>query len=464
LVNNKELELISIYHSSLKKNYDSGVSAMELYNINQFAVDQVVVIGEYGNPGSEIIKTHAATAPTGGIVTFAANTTKPHSKDTPIYIYEFDQVEFSHAETLEGAKSVLGAIQTLDPTSDKMAYNDTSNTTGYYFTRYKNSITSNFSDYSDGVPYSGLPMNTVGYAIDTAMNELDARFSDVLTFGKLIGVSKQMLRLVRGKLKAWSKYQEYDHVAGTTEMGVYKIAVPSTLYDKNSNRSILNIRIGGEAGLLTGVDRDEFLANKDEAVDTTVATQAEISDTSLVLTDTSDLSDSGAVDVYVSGTKYSITYTTNTRSTNTLSGIETDQITVQLPAASQAWQNPEEGLPSVYNISDGYLYLWPMVSSAFAGRNILSDFYTDIEDIDSQMDIILGTKFDMLIPYLKFKIRAFTENNGKENLKDPSYLEFRELLNDARNNDLGAEQQGFRPRVRNVRDIRDTNSNHLPRI
>jgi len=80
------------------------------------------------------------------------------------------------------------------------------------------------------------------------------------------------------------------------------------------------------------------------------------------------------------------------------------------------------------------------------------------------MDIILGTKFDMLIPYLKFKIRAFTENNGKENLKDPSYLEFRELLNDARNNDLGAEQQGFRPRVRNVRDIRDTNSNHLPRI
>lgn len=460
IVNNKELELISLYHSSLKKDYAAGVSAAELYNINQFAVDLIIVIGEYGNPGSELIKTHASTAPTGSTITFAANTTKPHAKDTPVYIYEFDQVEFSHAADLSGAKSVLGSIQTLDPTTDKMAYNDTANSAGYYFTRYKNSITSVFSDYSDGVPYSGLPINTVGYAIDTAMNELDAKFSEVLTFGKLIGTARQMLRLVRGKMKAWAKYQEYDYVSGTTEMGVNKIAVPTTLYDKNSNRSVLNVRIGGQSSPLNKIDRDEFIMRLDEAVNTTVATQAEIAATSLVLTDTSDLEDSGAVNVYVSGVKYTITYATNTRSINTLSGIETDQITVVLPVASQVWQNGEEGIPTDYNISDGYLYFWPMVSSSFVGRNIVMDFYTDIEDIDSQMDVILGTKFDMLIPYLKWKIRTFTENNGKEDLKDPSLAEFRELLNDAKANDGGAESEGFHPRTRNVRSQRDSASNH----
>ena len=66
----------------------------------------------------------------------------------------------------------------------------------------------------------------------------------------------------------------------------------------------------------------------------------------------------------------------------------------------------------------------------------------------------------MLIPYLKWKIRAFTENNGKEDMKDPSLAEFRELLKDAQANDGGAEVQGFYPRSRNVRSQRDNVSNH----
>ena len=53
----------------------------------------------------------------------------------------------------------------------------------------------------------------------------------------------------------------------------------------------------------------------------------------------------------------------------------------------------------------------------------------------------------MLIPYLKFKIRSVTENNGKEDLKDPSYAEFRELLQDAIKNDGSAEIDSFRPRA-----------------
>lgn len=460
MVSNKELDLIAIYHSSLKKDYASGVSAVEIYNINQFAINQIVLIGEYGNEGSEIIKTHAATAPTGNTVTFASNTTKPHPKDTPIYIYAFDQVEFSHADTLAGSKTVLGSIQNLDPTQDEMGLNDTANTTGYYFTRYKNSITSVFSDYSDAIPYSGMPINTVGYAIDTAMNELDAKFSDTLTFTKLIGAARQMLRLVRGKMKAWAKYQEYDYIAGTISQGVRRIAVPTTLYDKNSNRSVLNVRIGNNDISLTPVDRDEYLRRVGEAKYTEVATQAEIAATSLVLDDTSDLDDSGSVDVYVSGTKYTITYTTNTRSTNTLSGIATDQITVALAVDSPTWQDVEAGMPESFNVSDGYIYFWPMISDEYEGRNVIMDFYTDIEDIDSQMDVILGTKFDMLIPYLKWKIRAFTENNGKEDMKDPSLAEFRELLNDAKANDGGAEVQGFYPRSRNVRSQRDSVSNH----
>lgn len=459
IVNSKELE-ISRYKSSLKTDYAAGVSAVTVYSISQFAVNQILLIGEFGTKGSEFIKTHGSTAPTGFTVTLASATTKPHSKDAPVSIWSFDQIEFSYSATLAGSKSVLGSLTSLDPEQDEMIYEDTTHTTGYYFTRYKNSITGIFSDYSDGVPYTGLPTNTVGYAIDAAMNELGQEFTDKLTFGMLIGFAKQMLRLVRGKLKAWSKYEEYDYNVGAVSMGVRRYAMPATVYDQNSNRSILNLRIGN-ATPLTYMDRSEYLQATNEASYTDVATEPTIGATSLVLTDTSDLEDSGSVDVYVSGTKYTVEYTTNTRSTNTLSGIAasgTGSITYAFPVASPVWQGVEEGTVTYYSVWDGYIYPWPMITSDFEGKNMTMDFYTDIEDIDSQMDVILGTKFDMLIPYLKFKIRAVTENNGKEDLKDPSYQEFRELLTDAMKNDFSAEVDSFRPRGAVVYGGRKSNS------
>ncbi len=443
-VNPKEISF-SRYHSSLKIDYASGVSAITVYSISQFAINLVLLIGEYGNEGSEIIKTHASTAPTGFTITLASSTTKSHSKDTPVYIIDYDQIEFSHADTLTGGKTLLGSSPyAIDPEEDEMHYNDTTSTSGYYFTRYKNSITSDYSDYSDAIPYDGLPVNTVGYAIDTAMNELSARFTEKLTFGMLIGFAIQMLHLVRGKLKSWSKYQEFDYNVGTMSQGVRRYAMPSTIYDPNSNRSILNLRVGKEFPI-TYIDRSEYLQATEGTAYTEVATEAAVSATSLVLDDTSDLPDSGSIDVYVSGTKYTIEYTDNTKSTNTLT-VGSDQITVILPVDSPVWYGVEENDPQYYSVWDGYIYPWPMITSTYEGENLTMDFNTDIETIDSQMDYIYGTKFDMLIPYLKWKIRAIVENSGKEDLKDLSYQEFRELLADSLKNDYLAEIDSFQPR------------------
>lgn len=437
------------YYSNLKDDYASGVSSITVYSVSQFAVNQILLIGEFGSEGAEIIKTHAATAPSGFTITLATTTVKPHSKDTPVYILPFDKIEFSHASTLTGSKSLLGSSPyTIDPEQDEMYYEDTSNTSGYYFTRYYNSITSVYSDYSDGIPYAGLPNNTVGYAIDTAMNELRQPFTEKLTFPMMIGFLKQMLKLIRGKMKSWNRYTEYDYNFGTVSRGVRRIAAPSTMYDQFSNKSIKSLRIGNKLPL-TPIDRDEYIQKTEGATYTEVATQALAADTSLVLDDTSDLEDSGSIDVYVSDTKYTITYTANTRSTNTLSGIPasgTGAITVTLPVDTPVWQGIDESEPEFFSVQDGYIYFWPMPTSAYVGRNITGDFLTDIEDIDSQTDVLTGVKFDCAIPYLKYKIRAITENNGVENLKDPSYQEFRELLQDAIKNESLPESYAFRPR------------------
>lgn len=490
-VNNKEL-VLNRYHSNLKIDYTSGISAITVYSISQFAVNQILCIGEFGSEGSEIIQTHATTSPTGFTITLASATTKPHHKDCPVYIIAYDQIEFSN-----GAKTVL-VTSNIDPEMDVMTYEDSVNTSGYYFTRYVNSIGPTYSDYSDGVPFTGFPTNTVGYAIDTAMNELDAKFSEKLTYSMCIGFAKQMLALVRGKLKKWSKYQKYNEPIETVSQGVRSYAMPSDIFDKDSDRSIINLKVGHDIPL-TYIDRSEYIQATEDVVYTEVAEEAVAGQTYLTLDDTSDLDDTGSIDVYVSGVKYTIEYTKNVRYSQSISPskspsispsispsssasssispsaspssspsssaspsaspsvspsvsipntliVDSDQITITLPVNTPVWQNIEEGKPDYFSVWDGNIYLWPMISSSYEGLNLTMDYMTEIETINSDMDVIQGTKFDMLIPYLKYKIRAVIENNGKENLQDPSNLEFRELLSDAIKNDGSAEIDSFRPR------------------
>ena len=361
-------------------------------------------------------------------MTLASALTKPHSKDTEVSILAFNQIEFSWSATLAGAKTVLATLS-IDPEQDEMMYEDTTHTSGYYFTRYYNTLTTTYSDYSDGIPYSGLPTNTVGYAVDMAMNELAQPFTERLTFAMVIGFAQDMLSLVRGKLITWNKYREFEQDFGTVSQGVRRIALPAAVYDQNSSKSIKNLRVA-DGPSLAPVSRDEYLRMTEDATYTEVATQAAIADTSLVLDDTDDLDDTGTVYAYKSGVRYTIEYTANNRSTNTLT-VSATQITVILPVDTPIWQGVQEGTPSHFSVWDGFVYFYPMISEQYEGRSLIGDYLTDIESIDSQMDVISGNYFAMLKPYLRFRIRGVVENNGKEDINDPSYIQFRELLQDA---------------------------------
>jgi len=432
------------YKSNLNVDAISGSQTIDIYSTSQFSINQVLIIGEIGNEGTELILTHASTPPTGNTVTLVTTLSKDHPKDSPVYIVPFDQLEFSRATTLTGAKSVLGSLKTIDPEKEWMIYDEEVNNTGYYFVRFKNSLSGTYSDYTDGTPFAGLTENTVGYAINTAMEELGVDFSSGVTYNMLFGWTNQMLHLVRGKLKAWNEYQEFDYVAGTMSMGVRRFAMPTTAYDLNSNKSVINVRVGDGLPLIW-MTRSEYVQAMEGTVYTEVATEALSGATSLVLDDTSDLDDTGSVDVYVSGTKYTIEYTVNTRSTNTLT-VAATEITVTLPVDSPAIQGVQENDPEYYSIFDGYIYVFPFITSDYEGRNLIMDFYTDIVTVDSDMDTIPGSRFDMLIQYLKWKIKGFIENKGKEDMKDSSYLQFKEILYDATRLSESGERNSFGPR------------------
>jgi len=52
------------------------------------------------------------------------------------------------------------------------------------------------------------------------------------------------LRYISGKLKRWSKLQNFDYVLGQTSRGINEFTLPTDIWETENNKSILNVRIG----------------------------------------------------------------------------------------------------------------------------------------------------------------------------------------------------------------------------
>ena len=435
-------------YSSLSASASSGASTISVYSIDKFAINKILLFGEFGQEGSETIKTDSSVAPTGTTVTLATALTKSHPKDTKVYVIPYDQVEVSHASTTTGSKTVLTTVG-LDEEGLSTVYTDTSQSSGYYFTRFKNSITGDYTDYSDPIPYSGFEANTVGRLIEMSMKETRKDFNEVLTYQMLLDEINACLRHIRGKLKHWSNVQEFDYVVDQMDRGEYKFTMPSTYYDPNSNRSCLDVRVGDRS--LMFVDKRELNELMDDTHLTTIATQATSGQTTLDLSSSADFDDSGTVNIYSGTTQYPITYTA--KSGNTLTGIPasgTGSITATLVAGLNVWQGESEGTPSVFTIADGYLYLWPLINSTDSGFNIEMDFYTDIVEVNSDADEITLARHDLIKYWLKWMIRNITERKGEPNFNDGDWVLFNSSIADAVRREDSGQKFKMMPRVNGI--------------
>lgn len=243
-------------YTSIKSAATSGDSTLTVYSISKFAVNQILLIGEFGQEGSEIIATSSSSAPSGTTVTLTTTLTKSHPADTKVYIIPFNQVEFSHATTATGDKSVL-STESIDAEKEETTYSDT-NSSGYYFIRWYNSVTTLFSDYSDALPYSGHETNTVGYIVNLAMDQTGKSFTEKLTYENLVDEINSCLRYIRGKLKRWSDVQNFNYELDDALVeDDYTWTLPSDYYDPNSNRSMRQIWLEDQDNLRY-VDKEEF--------------------------------------------------------------------------------------------------------------------------------------------------------------------------------------------------------------
>jgi hypothetical protein len=399
--------LVDAVKSFLSANMAAASGTLTVENITGFAINQILLIGEPGNQGSEIIKTHASTAPTGHTVTLAANTVFPHSASTVVYILKFDQVEIYNAPTIAGTKTAFASSPySLVANSETTDANDVTYTSGYYFARFKNSITTTYSSYSDPAPYAGYTILSARSIIDNALGELNKKTSEVLTdefaFQQLNNYQSEII----SEQKRWSFMQSFDTNIGETATGVWRVACPTNLDDQFTNRSIWNFRIGTQSDMIF-VDKEKWNDLVSQVAHTTLAVSIVAGAATVTLTDSSDFPDGGTIQI--ADNQYP--YTANARTTGilTLTSVSTTTNTL----GEDVFQGASFGNPTYWTIFNNYIYHWPVTAEDYTQRNYYLDYYKKQTAITADSDDVVIPDPTCASYYLQWKFLKRL-NNGQE--------------------------------------------------
>lgn len=343
----------------------AGVTSFTVRNINGFAVNNLLLMCSFGDETAEIVKTHSSTAPSGSTITLAAATRFDHTADTLVTVLPYDQVEFSHAVTSTGAKTVL-ATSNISADETSTGYNDLTNTTGYGFIRFKNSITGEFSGYSEAVPYAGNPTNSVEKIVMKAVKDCGNELNDDFCLEQDLIDDCNEAQEVVASTRDWS-YELYK------DTSTLKTVIGETEYDlsgidlkyPNESQSMLSVRFGNrplEAVAYSQIEDAQQWSESDY-----LAADATVGATSITLTNTSSFDDTGTVYLRSNGF---VAYTVNDKTTNVLSGISASAITTLVPSGATVWSNTDVGEPTSCAVIDGKLVLDIPPDEDHAGINL----------------------------------------------------------------------------------------------
>lgn len=399
----------------------ANANTITVQNVANFAINQILLIGDLGNQNSEIIRTSASTPPnsTSQIITLASNLQFAHTASTPITTLYFDQVEFSHATTATGTPVVFGGSNpvTIAANNPNTEYNDVAGTTGFYFARFKNTITTLFSPFSEPSPVTAYSITSARSITDAALGMINKKISTVLTdeyaFQNIDSCQMECLR----EFKRWSFMQSFNTVVGQAKTGNWKIAVPVDCDDQNTYKSLYNFRIGKELDMVW-VDKEEWDDLIAGIAYSTLTIQANPGDLTLTLANSGDFDTQGTIQV--NADQY--TWTAN----NTTTGVLTLGSAVLTTAlvGQDVFQFASLGYPTYWTIWAGFIYHWPLIGSTYNGRNYYLDYYKALTQITSDYDTVVLPDPTVIQYYLAWKFLLKLNNGDETNASKSMYSNY----------------------------------------
>uniref|UniRef100_A0A7V3N4P9 Uncharacterized protein n=1 Tax=candidate division CPR3 bacterium TaxID=2268181 RepID=A0A7V3N4P9_UNCC3 len=434
-------------YTFLSTDATAGATSISVQSIKGFeSTAQILLIGELGNEKTEFAYPSHATAPSGSTIYLYGNLAFDHPQDTKVYVVDWDKIEVFHASTIAGAKSILGTI-TIQVDLKESLYKDTTQNSGYYFTRFFDSVNELTSDYSDPIPYTGYGDNTVFMIKKRALDSCNETIGDLITHEFL---NEALWQARREYHKAPGKRpfrRKFGVDIGNVTTGMYRIAVPSDLEKPYTAENIYKVGIGTEKAC-EYYDKKEFDDDYEGVAHTTLDRAYTVGDQDLWCKDVRDFDDSGSVTIENDVIEYSAKGVSGGTLRISASG------SYNHDAETDVWQNASFGLPDKFTVfvdSEGSacIYFNRPIETTYVNQNIWCDYYRTLVDYDSDADELDEPEYDMYIPYLAFRIKQ-RKNKGLQPLDDPDFILWTTRKNEALQKEYLGTEVKFKPDVRHL--------------
>ncbi len=410
---------------------------------------QIVLLGEIGNERSEIVKTSGSAYPSDSYkeITITGSLRFDHPQDTKAYIIDWDRADVQWSATATGSKSTIRTYPIgLMPDNKETIVVDTSQSSGFYFIRFNETIGNSNSDWSDPIPFGGFDDNSVfsikKRAVDAIGEVVDGNVITHEFLNESLWEARREYHKSPGKRPFRRKF---NTVIGTALTGSYRIELPADVEKPYGAENVYGVRIGANLNM-SYYDKKDWDFDYRTVPHTTLVSAYTIGARDLYVSSARDLTDSGAISV--EGT--TVSYSEKSNSGGTLR-ISVDG-SWNASAGSDVWQNATYGLPSRFTVfadpaGSAYVYFSQPIDTLYVGQNIYGDYYRTLVGYDSDADILDEPQYDMFVDYLKAKIKH-RKNKGETDItKDPDYKLWLFKKNEALQNEILSTDINISPSI-----------------
>ena len=226
----------------LTSDYSSGTS-LSVRNSDSFTVNWFVVVGEPGQERTELKRTTAL--PTATSITILSALSFSHPKSTPVYRSHYDQVSLERKPSAGSYAEVSGSPFNIgwdnDDNKTFIAVSAGESTDTYRW-RFKNSVSAEYTAYSDELAGTGVARTQVGHVINLVRKNPITKNVDDET---LLTYASDFQELVYDEVpKAW--WFQKKGTAVSTAASDYDYPITSNWSDFLSMKFVLYRYISGD--------------------------------------------------------------------------------------------------------------------------------------------------------------------------------------------------------------------------
>lgn len=427
--------------SYLSNNFAIGVTALTVDNAIDFTSGSIILL--LGSIGAENAEFGYASAHTDQGFTVAA-TKQPHNRGDLVTQVNYDQIEISKCSTIDGSYSVLATLSLFVTQQKTVQFDSVGLTTDFYKLRWKNSVSGDFSGYSDPVSVLSYPVDSVGSVIFPVLKAMGISENDPkITIPFCIEAIGDARKYVKMKLfgirHAWLANFEFPIQILAGSNFAY---LPDDIDFEETDRSLLSGRFITNNVLapfnLKYIDKRSWNQVAFNVGGSVTTAEAAIAAATIDVQSAGDFLPANNEGVaYIATTEFDqeilqIAYTGVDLVAKQLTGVTGIDRTI--PVGTQIWVTPTIAQPIWYTVysegdeqdSRGKIVFDRIIPDSMQGNNFYIDYYKRMLEIADLYQKLPEPYREIYKWYLKYAIKYRKDITLAQS--DPDYKKFEELV------------------------------------